>query len=484
MRQNEGRRAVQDVHWLSGTRLAALLALAATLAVTLLWTGGVAAVGNDPNLQPIPDATGTFQTYTTNGSIDTTNPFFQVLGTNGRTCATCHDRHDGWTITPTGVQARFNATGGLDPLFRPNDGANSPNADVSTVAARRATYTMLLTKGLIRITLSPPQGAQFAVTAVDDPYNYAAPDHLSLFRRPLPATNLPFLSAVMWDGRETLQQITNANPQALQTDLMHQAMDATLGHAQAAITPSARQLQQIVSFETGLFTAQRSDNAAGQLHAQGASAGALNLSNQPFYIGINDPLGLNPTGTPFTPDAMTLYDAWASLKSSTANPSTAARQSVARGEAIFDRKPISITGVGGLNDVLGQPVIVGTCTTCHDTPNVGNHSVAAPLNIGTADYPARPGLDEQGLPVYTLRCTATGALVHTTDPGRAMVTGKCADIGKVKGPILRALVARAPYFHNGSATTLDDVVTFYDNRFNIGFTPQEKADLVAFLRSL
>ena len=175
---------------------------------------------------------------------------------------------------------------------------------------------------------------------------------------------------------------------------------------------------------------------------------------------------------------------WASLHSSTANPYTAARESVARGEALFDRKPISITGVGGLNDVLGQPVIVGTCTTCHDTPNVGNHSVAAPLNIGTADYPARPGLDEQGLPVYTLRCTATGALVHTTDPGRAMVTGKCADIGKVKGPILRALVARAPYFHNGSATTLDDVVTFYDNRFNIGFTPQEKADLVAFLRSL
>jgi cytochrome c peroxidase len=65
-----------------------------------------------------------------------------------------------------------------------------------------------------------------------------------------------------------------------------------------------------------------------------------------------------------------------------------------------------------------------------------------------------------------------------------MVTGKCADIGKFKGPILRALAARAPYFHNGSAATLDDVVIFYDNRFTIGFTPQEKADLVAFLRSL
>ena len=237
-------------------------------------------------------------------------------------------------------------------------------------------------------------------------------------------------------------------------------------------------------FQTELFSAQRSDNAAGQLDAQGATGGPVDLSKQDFYIGINDPLGLNPTGTPFEPDSVTVFDAWEDLKSSTADSFTAAREAVARGDDVFDTKPISITGVAGLNDVLGQPVIVGTCTTCHDTPNVGNHSVAAPLNIGTADYPALPGLDAQGLPVYTLRCTTTGALVRTTDPGRAMVTGKCADIGKFKGPILRDLAARAPYFHNGSATTLDDVVTVYDNRFNIGFTPQEKADLVAFLRSL
>jgi len=55
---------------------------------------------------------------------------------------------------------------------------------------------------------------------------------------------------------------------------------------------------------------------------------------------------------------------------------------------------------------------------------------------------------------------------------------------KVKGPILRGLAARAPYFHNGSAATLDDVVTFYDQRFGINFTDQEKSDLVAFLKTL
>jgi cytochrome c peroxidase len=86
--------------------------------------------------------------------------------------------------------------------------------------------------------------------------------------------------------------------------------------------------------------------------------------------------------------------------------------------------------------------------------------------------------------VITLRNKTTGAVVQTTDPGRALITGSWADVGKMKGPILRGLSARAPYFHNGSANTLMDVVNFYDRRFGIGFTDQEKADLVAFLGAL
>jgi cytochrome c peroxidase len=65
-----------------------------------------------------------------------------------------------------------------------------------------------------------------------------------------------------------------------------------------------------------------------------------------------------------------------------------------------------------------------------------------------------------------------------------MITGKCADIGKVKGPILRGLAARAPYFHNGSAATLLDVLNFYDLRFHLNFTDQQKQDLVNFLNTL
>jgi cytochrome c peroxidase len=134
--------------------------------------------------------------------------------------------------------------------------------------------------------------------------------------------------------------------------------------------------------------------------------------------------------------------------------------------------------------VLGVQSIPGFCGTCHDTPNVGNHSVKAPLNIGIANAGSNspPALDISGLPVFSLSCSGQNFLV--TDPGRALISGQCADIGKIKGPILRGLAARAPYFHNGSAATLMDVVNFYDQRFSIGFTDQQKQDLVNFLNTL
>jgi cytochrome c peroxidase len=94
-----------------------------------------------------------------------------------------------------------------------------------------------------------------------------------------------------------------------------------------------------------------------------------------------------------------------------------------------------------------------------------------------------PALDISGLPVYTVAC-ADGTQLQVTDLGRAMVTGKCADVGKLKGPVLRGLAARAPYFHNGGAATLNDVVEFYNQRFSLNLTDQQKRDLVAFLKTL
>src|SRR5262245_20213506 len=415
---------------------------------------------------------GTSQTVTLL-PIDTENAFFKSLGTNDRACFTCHQPQDGWTVSASSVRRRFAESDGLDPIFRTNDGAVCPDADVSSVNSRRRAYDLLLRKGLIRVALPIPANAEFSLIDSDDPYHCTSASEVAMFRRPLPSANLRFLSAVMWDGRETQAGHT------MEENFRQQAINATLGHAQAGVTPTEDQLQQIVDFETALFTAQVRDRRADALNRDGASGGAAALSQQPFFIGINDPIGMNPTGAPFDPRAVTIFDGW-QHRTGSGDGAQGARRAIARGEELFNTRAITITDVGGLNDFLGLPSITGTCTTCHDTPNAGNHSVAMALNIGISDEANRTA----DLPLYTLTCHATGDVIRTSDPGRAMITGKCADIGKVKGPVLRGLAARAPYFHNGSAATLDDVVDFYNRRFALQLNARERADLVAFLGAL
>jgi hypothetical protein len=310
----------------------------------------------------------------------------------------------------------------------------------------------------------------------------------------------------MFDGRETLAPLND--PQTftadLVTDLTHQATDATLGHAQAAQPPTSDQLAQIVNFELGLFTAQSRDALAGNLTAVQAQGGPAYLANQLYYPGINDSLGKDPTGTAFDPSAMTLFAPWAKLRD-TGDVTTIARRAIAAGEELFDTFPIQITNVRGLNDnpALGSPTsFTGHCTSCHDTPNVGNHSLPLPLDIGTAHTSfsgmetdsaiaaALAQLSMPDLPVYLVQgcpnpfTPGEPESFYTSDPGKALLSGQCADFNRIKGPILRGLAARAPYFHNGAAAELGEVVNFYDKRFGMGLTDVQKANLVAFLNSL
>jgi cytochrome c peroxidase len=425
------------------------------------------------------NSTGVSRTVSTAGAIDRSNPFFEELGSNGRTCFTCHRPAQGWTITPPELQDRFDATNGLDPVFRANDGSNCEAADLSTVENRRQAFALLLARGVIRISMDVPTNAEFEVVDVDDPYDCQAPlASVSVYRRPLPTTNLAFLSAVMWDGRETVPG------QAMRDDLITQTRNAVTTHAQG-VAPPLPTLRAIVDFELGLFTAQEMDHVGGLLSIAGARGGAETLPKQPFCIGINDPLNMLPSvagaclksSGGLDPKAFTLFGAWT-------NAPSPERQAIARGEAIFNTRQFTITSVPGLNggpeDPVAGPLSTGTCTLCHDTPNAGNHSVAMALNIGVADASRRA----PEMPLYTVRNKATGELLLTTDPGRALVTGMWRDIGKFKGPVLRALASRAPYFHDGSAATLAAVIEFYDTRFGIKFTEQEKADLLAFLRAL
>ena len=157
-------------------------------------------------------------------------------------------------------------------------------------------------------------------------------------------------------------------------------------------------------FENTLFTAQVFETRLAIYRAQRAGRSAV-LGQKEFYFGINDVVsGDYKTGALFDKVVFTLYDAWDTMDRGDGDASRSeARHAVARGQRLFNTKPIQITESKGLNDDLGVPSLPGACTTCHDTPNAGDHSIPAPLDIGLTDVSRRTS----DMPLYTLRHTAT-----------------------------------------------------------------------------
>jgi hypothetical protein len=490
---------------------------------SLLGLATVASAAIIPNLFPFLDPTGLISTYNTAGPIDQSGPFFQSLGTNGRSCGTCHLASDAMGLSVQSIRTKFANTHGKDPLFAAIDGANCPN-DTSHDASA---HSLLLRNGLIRIAMPVPPGAQFQIKAYRDPYGCAVvtdantgAQTVSVYRRPLPTTNLRFLSAIMFDGRETHQPLTSASTfQAnLMTDLLAQSVDATLTHAQATAPPTPAQQNAIVNFELGFSSAQTYDFRAGWLNRGGATAGPLALNSQSYYPGENDSLGADPDGKPFNSTGFTLFSAWENAGNSRHGDDdddhAEARRQIAAGEKLFNTRALTISNVRGLTDnaalasALGTTVPIppfqGFCTTCHDTPNVGNHSLPLALDIGTGHDPTvetdpliANGVSQLSfpdLPIYEITgCPNPFAdptrplepyVILTTDPGKGLVSGLCSDVSRTKGPILRGLAARAPYFHNGAAANLSELLDFYNLRFQMNLTPQEKSELIAFLNSL
>ena len=463
-------------------------------ALAVLSAGSAVADIYLPNLFPFLDSTGFMASYSNTGSVDLSGPFFQSLGTNGRSCGTCHVPGTAFSLSARDAQFRYLISRGTDPLFAQVDGSTCPTGPVNN--------SLVVNNGLIRIGLTVPPNTtdasapQYTITAVQDPYGCAlttdaqGQQTVSVYRRPLPSTNLGFLSAVMFDGRESFTMpLNNAATFSsnLNADLTQQAIDATTGHAQATQAPTSAQLSGIVNFELALNSAQLFDFAAGDL-SKGAQGGPQYLSTQTYYPGINDSLGGDPQGKAFNPNVFTIYSSW----QNSPNPQ---RASIVRGEQIFNTQPLVISDVPGLT--TGSQQITGTCTTCHDTFNVGNHSFPLPLDIGNAHslpYETDPNiiaalkeLNQPNVPVFQLVCTEgplAGNVYYTSDPGKALISGQCSDIGRGKGLILRGLAARAPYFHNGSAADLRQLVNFYNQRFQIGLTGQQIQDLINFLQTL
>ncbi|HZI51323.1 MAG TPA: hypothetical protein VFE29_05830 [Terriglobia bacterium] len=264
------------------------------------------------------------------------------------------------------------------------------------------------------------------VTLKDDPNARSV-----TLRRGIPTTlNTPSLDPVlMLDGRAPT--------------LMAQADDAIRGHAQNTQTPGATDLLRIVQFQvTDDFFSSRTlrDFARG---------------------------GLNPVLPEGTTD------------------------SEKRGRVFFEDRPF--------DPANPKP---GLCASCHSGPLLNEMNSFNPpafkgerfQSVGVSE------INAMGNPVRTFIFDGTTEVI-SPDPGRALITGRLDDFDPIVGPlfnsrnafkipILRGVAKTAPYFHDNSAKTLEDVAAHYAFFFNIvtggliDFSDQDQKDMVAFMKLL
>jgi cytochrome c peroxidase len=363
------------------------------------------------------------------------HPFFEALGSNGRACITCHQPANAMSVSTASLRERWQQTTGKDPVFAAIDGSDCPDLP----QADPRSHGLLLDRGLFRIELAwPPADVkpEFRIEVVRDPTGCnKRSGAISVYRRPRISANLEFVvgqqgAHLMADGREpTLQS---------------QAATAIRVHEHAAEKPSPEQLALIVNFESQIYTAQFADVRGGLL---GDKGGPSLLGPENLAAGRAGSLEL---GAPF--DGL-----WRGPQ--TTGLQAEFRASVARGSGVFFGRKLQGTY---------------TCASCHSTAAPQVAAVVTNTSEGG-------GLPE--LPLFRVTCDS-GKVIYTQDPGRALSTGKCADVGLIVRQQLRGLAARAPYFSNGRAGTLREVVNIYEAAFHAGFSMQEKEDLVNFLRVL
>jgi cytochrome c peroxidase len=382
---------------------------------------------------PSINSNGMSATFVSQGSVDLTGEYFKAQGANGRSCATCHLPQSAWSITPETMQLLFAQSAGLNPIFNPLD-ANNPDHDLSTVQARQAGYSMMLTRGVFRRGGAPRADREWDVASVDDPNGYANPNRIVQWRRVMPTINFNLGSAtVAWDGGNTMGVDQVAG-------LTNQATRNVTG-AQQGQPATTDVINRILTFERSLSAAQLFSFGAGLLTADGARGGPQEFMQMTKTMGRFD-----------------LFDSWI-------NHPMESRAQVARGQELFN----------STNSGNGR-----SCNGCHNSANNGTNFNDLLFDIRTASAEART----PDLPLYTIRNRTTGEQRQLTDTGQGNVTGLWGDLGKFKTPTLRALSARAPYFHNGIAMTLEDVVRHYERHLNFVFSKQQREDLVAFLRVL
>jgi hypothetical protein len=451
------------------------------------------------------NANGTLRLVLEGEALDTRgHPFFTALGENGRACVTCHQPADAMSLSAQSVQRQWERNGAADPLFAPADGSNCP----SLPQADRASHSLLIDHALIRISRPWPPRApsskvikpDFKIAVVRDPstcnldprYGLSA-GHVSVFRRPRPVANFKYIEAMgfAYDPKagmplpvdpDTGKPVSgNLMADARVPSLAAQMRDAAGAHLSFAKQLDKGDIERILAFERRLYVAQAADAGGGALDAAGAKGG-------PEMLRASLPGRLGSQGTPVWSE----FEAWekapAGERAKWSPKVRAFRDSVARGARLFRDRTFLITDSAGINSPVGfgNPVR-NSCVFCHNMSFMGMDVAPGQVDLGTTNQPfADPA---PHLPLFRITCTGAphphyGREILTSDPGLALTTGRCADVGRITLQSMRGLSARAPYFSNASARDLRGLIDFYDRRYSIGFSEAEKVDLINLLRAL
>ena len=445
------------------------------------------------------NALGRLGVLNVSGPIDTSgHPFFEPIGSNQRACVTCHQPANAMSVSVESIRERWRATQGRDPIFAAIDGSNNP----SLPQGEASSHSLLLNRGLFRVGMPwPPPGIspEFTIEVVRDPtgvnrdriYGLASPTPtVSVFRRPRVVANLKYvtspdglfnvkLGVLMDKDPDTgLPSSMNIMADARAPSLSVQAQGAYRDHQGGKEPLTRAQLERILAFEDQIYTAQVWDARGGSLIEPNgpAALGPANVARHSVHV-------LNGPKTP----AFHFFDAWLA-RSTTSDPQADFRASVARGNDIFLNRRFWVKDVAHINSIgLANPA-KRTCAVCHNAQTSGMDLAPGWVDLGTTNFPTwteSPVWSESPeLPVFKLTCRADapphpflGREIYTSDPGRALVTGHCADIGAITMGQFRGL----PYFSNGSAKDIRELVDYYDRRFDMRLSGQEKQDLINFL---
>jgi cytochrome c peroxidase len=349
------------------------------------------------------------------------------LGGNGRSCADCHMPSDNFQLSPASARARFDALQAMrehnknadDPLFRPVD------ADDFRINGDYAVdFSNLVDNGLIRVTMPLPLNVRLIDPITGQPSEETSVD---LWRAVMPVFNVAITGpdgvVPIWPPSAQVrvpimgQDPNGPNRQGgYQHDarfgtLQEQARGALFAHAQVSVEPPVRVLDDLTAFQQTLFS---------------------------------------------SPSVELLADAIFSRSTLFPDPDPELDELEQQGKVVFNRACAQCHG-GTLHPSGSTPEATIV------RPIVRYHSIATacprPVTDGYAPCPER--LVRNARTYRITRADGTFQFATTSDPGRLLLTGQPADLGVMDVTQLRGISKTAPYFHNNSAATLEDVVDHY-----------------------